>query len=105
MGSEHSNPAHFGIRTERYKLIFFYGVDFASVDATYGVVVMDGISAGWELYDLQNDPDEMRNEYSNPKYADIVKELKAELIRQRKELNEEDASYPHIWQIINKNWN
>ena len=30
MAHGHNNPAHFGLRTDRYKLIFFYGCDFTS---------------------------------------------------------------------------
>ena len=28
MAHKHNNPAHFGIRTKDYKLIFFYGLDY-----------------------------------------------------------------------------
>ncbi len=35
----------------------------------------------WELYDLDNDPQELNNVYANPDYTDIIKELKAELKR------------------------
>jgi len=58
---------HYGVRTHRYKLIhFYYDVDL------------------WELYDLEKDPNELNNVYSDPAYADIVKQLKAELTRLRK---------------------
>ena len=33
----------------------------------------------WELYDLKTDPDEMINQYNNPEYAKIIKELKNEI--------------------------
>jgi arylsulfatase A-like enzyme len=62
----HSVKRHYGVRTERYKLIHFYN----DIDE-------------WELYDLQSDPDEMRNVYNDPAYADTVKELTAELKRLR----------------------
>jgi arylsulfatase A-like enzyme len=62
----HSVKRHYGVRTQRYKLIHFYH----DIDE-------------WELYDLKNDPDEMHNIYSDPQYADVVKELKAELGRLR----------------------
>jgi len=62
----HSVKRHYGVRTQRYKLIHFYN----DIDE-------------WELYDLQNDPDEMRNVYHDPAYADTVKELTAELKRLR----------------------
>jgi arylsulfatase A-like enzyme len=50
---------HYGVRTERYKLIRFYDV----VDS-------------WEFYDLETDPTEMTNLYSDPAYAHTIKELK-----------------------------
>jgi len=53
---------HYGIKTERYKLLHFYGP----------------INA-WELYDLKRDKQEMKNIYDNSKYAGIVEELKARL--------------------------
>ena len=53
---------HYGIRTNRYKLIRFYDV----VDA-------------WELYDLETDPAEMNNLYEDPEYGQIVNELKNNL--------------------------
>ncbi len=62
----HSVKRHYGVRTKRYKLIHFYH----DIDE-------------WELYDLKKDPQEMRSVYDDPKYADVVKELKAELKRLR----------------------
>ncbi len=56
---------HYGVRTDRYKLIHFYGLD------------------AWELYDLKQDPDELRNVYADPAYADKVAALKEELTRLR----------------------
>ena len=53
---------HYGIRTERYKLIHFYN----DIDA-------------WELYDLKNDPMEMRNLITDPGYKEIAKSLKHKL--------------------------
>lgn len=60
---EHGVAKHYGIRTERYKLIRFY----ADADDT------------WELYDLEKDPGEMRSVYGDPAYAGIRKELTAKL--------------------------
>jgi arylsulfatase A-like enzyme len=62
----HSVKRHYGVRTRRYKLIHFYH----DIDE-------------WELYDLQKDPDELQSVYSDPAYADTVRELKAELKRLR----------------------
>lgn len=63
----HFVKKHYGVRTERYKLIHFY----------------DDIDA-WELYDLKEDPHEINNIYDNPDSQDIVKDLKAELNRLQK---------------------
>jgi arylsulfatase A-like enzyme len=52
--------------TERYKLIRFYGYDVPNMEE-------------FELYDLERDPQEMRSEYSNPEYADLVAKLKVKL--------------------------
>ena len=61
---EHAVKRHYGVRTERYKLIHFYN----DIDS-------------WELYDLQNDIHEMNNLYGNPEYDGIVADLKSELKR------------------------
>ncbi|MFC1537598.1 sulfatase [Gemmatimonadota bacterium] len=61
--SVHMVHRHRGVRTRRYKLIHFYQID------------------EWELYDLEKDPEEMNSVYSDPAYAGIVEELKAELER------------------------
>lgn len=52
--SWHSVKRHYGIRTERYKLIHFYN----DVDE-------------WELYDLKKDPKEMKSVYDDPEYASV----------------------------------
>jgi len=66
----HSVRKHEGVATDRYKLIRFYGKD-----------VPDGEE--WELYDLKNDPQEMKSAYDNPEYANKITELKEELQRLR----------------------
>ncbi len=60
--AEHMVKRHYGVRTERYKLIHFYN----DIDC-------------WELYDLAEDPHEMRNRYGEPGTEAITAELKAEL--------------------------
>jgi len=67
----HSVKRHYGVRTRRYKLIHFYN----DIDE-------------WELYDLQSDPDELKNVYGDPKYTDVVQELKAELKKLRAQYND-----------------
>jgi len=60
--------------------------------------------AAWEFYDLKNDPEETVNRYADPKYAEIIKELKGELKRLRTELNETDDKYLHIQKVIEAHW-
>jgi arylsulfatase A-like enzyme len=72
--AEHSVQKHFGVRTDRYKLIRFYG------DGDF-----------WELYDLQKDPNELRNVYENPAYAKVRKQLHAELLKQAKGVEDTEA--------------
>lgn len=71
---EHAVSPHFGIRTKRYKLIRFY----KRVD-------------GWELYDLQRDPDEMKNIYGKKGCDKITTELKAKLTELITRYEDEDA--------------
>lgn len=73
--AEHKVKRHYGIRNSRYKLIhFYYDID------------------EWELYDLQEDPNEMSNEYDNPKYESIVTDLKNELEDLRRQYNDTDLN-------------
>jgi arylsulfatase A-like enzyme len=58
----HMVKRHYGIRTDRYKLIHFY----FDIDE-------------WELYDLERDPLELNNQIDNPEYTEVIKQLKAEL--------------------------
>lgn len=62
----HRVGPHRGVRTERYKLIQYYS------EGDY-----------WELFDLQTDPNELKNLYGDPAYARLSEELKQELARLR----------------------
>ena len=88
-------PAHFGLRTDKHKLIFFYGCTPDGKNNT---------PAAWEFYDLTNDPFEMQNEYNNPKFASIIAKLKNELRSTRNRLNETDEAYPAIQTIVDAHW-
>jgi arylsulfatase A-like enzyme len=66
----HSVARHYGVVTERYKLIRFYEPEFDY----------------WELFDLEKDPREMRSVYGKPEYAAVQLVLEAELARLRSEL-------------------
>jgi arylsulfatase A-like enzyme len=109
MAHRHANPAHFGIRTKDYKLIFFYGRFWKDTQVKANLEGSGNrydfeTPPGWEFYDLKNDPQEMDNRYKDPKYADIIKKLKVELAQKRKDLHEEDQNYPHIQKVIDEYW-
>jgi len=93
--AHHWNPAHFGIRTKRYKLIFYYGCDTKGGHRT---------PPGWELYDLQKDPHEVHNVYDDPAYRDVVRTLKAQLADLRQRVGDTDAKYPSIRKIVEEFW-
>ncbi len=69
--AEHKVKRHYGIRTERYKLIHFYN----DIDV-------------YELYDLLNDSSEMHNLYGQPGTEDITKELKIQLSALQEQYND-----------------
>jgi len=84
-GAHFDVAAHFGVRTKRYKLIYYYGLPLNAKGTKGGPTPPE-----WELFDLQKDPLEMSNVYDDPAYADVVKKLKAELIRLRAELEDDN---------------
>ncbi|GAG85322.1 unnamed protein product [marine sediment metagenome] len=106
MAHKLGNPAHFGIRTNKYKLIFFYGADIEDPprEKLWGSQADIITPPGWELYDIEEDPLEMNNLYNNPEYVDIIMDLKQRLRKLREELNETDENFPHIQAIIDKHW-
>jgi len=66
MAHRHANPAHFGIRTKDFKLIFFYGVFYKDSGETENIEGSGNryefrTPPGWEFYDLRNDPCDMDN--------------------------------------------
>jgi arylsulfatase A-like enzyme len=66
-------PEMVGVRTERYKLIHYPGME-----GTYQ----------WELFDLQNDPDEMKNQYGNPEFKEIKERMLKDLRKLIKDLGD-----------------
>lgn len=69
----HVHP-HFGLRTARYTLARFYG----QFDA-------------WELYDLQKDPQQVKNLYGAKGYEKITADLKAQLRDLIKKYEDDEA--------------
>ncbi len=71
---EHAVSPHFGIKTNRYKLIRFY----------------DKVES-WELFDLEKDPEELNNIYRKPAAQALVKSLKAQLLVLIKKYDDKEA--------------
>ncbi|HRY48872.1 MAG TPA: sulfatase [Candidatus Paceibacterota bacterium] len=69
----HNTRAHYGIRTDTHKLIYFWKKD------------------QWECFDLVQDPHELRNIYNDPGAQPVVADLKRELNRLRGALEDNDA--------------
>ena len=68
----HNTAAHLGVRTDTHKLIHYWKKD------------------QWELFDLKNDPDELKNVYTDPAQAETVTKLTTELARLKKEVDDKD---------------
>ncbi|MDG2127370.1 MAG: sulfatase [Fuerstiella sp.] len=74
----HDVRRHYGVTNGRYKLMRFYEPDVNE----------------WEMFDLQNDPNEMQSIYGHPEVAQTQQYLLAELKRLRKELEVPEADPP-----------
>ncbi len=74
----HRVRPHYGVVTQRHKLVHFYGPD----------------TDYWELFDRESDPQEMKSVYDDAAYADVRRELHAEVTRLRAELKVPDEEDP-----------
>jgi len=72
----HAVARHDGVRTERYKLIDFYQLDEQ------------------ELYDLERDPDELRNVWGDPDYAEVREGLQERLLALREQVGDDTDRRP-----------
>jgi len=97
--AHHDNPAHYGIRTGEFKLIFFYGLPLDAPGAK-----QQPTPAGWELYDLRRDPHEMVNVYHDPRYAEHVRRLKSQLLALKQEIGDTDERYPELMKVRKAFW-
>ncbi len=85
--AHHHVYAHYGVRTKQYKLIYYYADALGQPGA-----IDETKPPEWELFDLDQDPNELNNVYHNPAYADIAQELRTELRRLQEKVN--DEPYP-----------
>ena len=85
--ADHYVPAHYGIRSRQHKLIYYYGEALGTSGSTDGPTEPE-----WELFDLEADPREMRNVYSDPAYADVVPELTSWMYRLQQEAGDAPVS-------------
>jgi arylsulfatase A-like enzyme len=77
----------YGIRTERYKLIYYYTIN------------------EWELFDLKKDPDEMDNLFKEegmevkPGYEKVLNDLLAQLAKLREEYKDDTGGSTKFWPV------
>jgi arylsulfatase A-like enzyme len=69
---DHNTRAHYGIRTQTYKLIYFWKKD------------------QWELFDLVKDPHELHNLYGESGLEALTDELKQQLAQLKRDLHDDD---------------
>ncbi len=85
----HKVPRHYGIRTDRYKLIHYYKIH------------------EWELFDLVKDPLELVSVYFRPEYKDIERSLAIQLdtLRARAGVTDEaDREYDVFQRQLDQRW-
>jgi N-acetylglucosamine-6-sulfatase len=99
--AHHHIPAHYGIRDGRYKLAFFYGLP---LDASLGKGEFPATTAGWELYDLEKDPHEINNVYSDPEYFSVANRLKDQLLQLKEQYRDTDEVYPELMRVRASHW-
>lgn len=69
----HMVNKHYGIRTDRYTLVYFHELD------------------EWELYDLEKDPHQVHNVYDDAEYADVVERLTEKLYKLKDHYRDDDT--------------
>lgn len=77
----HRVRPHYGVVTERFKLVHYYHSDIDE----------------WELLDREKDPLEVKNFYNDPLYAQTRTQLHTELDRLRKEVKEPETTPPEAY--------
>jgi len=87
MAPPHWAIPHYGVRTDRHKLIYYYTIN------------------EWELFDLEKDPDEMENLYEwsgykvHPDYKDVAKDLVGRLKKLRKKYKDDTGKPVKVYPV------
>lgn len=81
--SHHGVYAHYGIRTERYKLIYYYAEALGTTHS-----VDDPKPPEWEMFDLEKDPYELNSVYHDSAYSDTVKQLTEQLYQLKEQVKD-----------------
>jgi len=84
-------PAHLGIRSKNYKLIYNYGEGLGKSGTSNEKTIPN-----WEFYDLINDPGENQNNFENPVYKQIIEKLYEQLIIEKKKAKDYELEIPKI---------
>ncbi|OXG76229.1 mucin-desulfating sulfatase [Cryptococcus neoformans MW-RSA36] len=88
-GDEYHNAyAHYGIRSKRYKLIFWYNEGGDLPGSRQG-----GEDQEWELFDCEEDPLELFNLWSDDSYG-TVRETMIRLLEEKMEEIGDEAQHP-----------
>lgn len=85
----HEAYAHYGVRDQRYKLIYWYNEGFGIEGTSTG-----GQPKEWELFDCKEDPLELFNRYHDPNYADVVRRMTKLLEDKMAEIGDEPVHPP-----------
>ena len=99
--AHHQIPGHYGVRDSRYKLVFFHGLP---LDAQLGAGNFPPSQAGWEFYDLEQDPNETNNVYDKNEYASEIRRLKQRLLDLKIQYGDRDDQYPELLKLRNQLW-
>ncbi|RYO97562.1 hypothetical protein DL765_011163 [Monosporascus sp. GIB2] len=81
----HHARAHYGVRDQRYKLIYWYNESLGVAGARPGAED----EKEWELFDCREDPLELFNVYHDPKYEQVVKDMTRLLEKKMEEIGDE----------------
>mgnify|MGYP001178416544 CR=1 FL=1 len=81
---DHNAYSHYGIRNQRYKLIYWYNEGYGLPGTNHG-----GEDREWEFFDCMEDPLELFNLYNDEQYLKIVETMTQELETKMAEIGDE----------------